>query len=166
MAGWDQNQPLGKSLYTKGPHHPLNFTSSAAALLPVAGPSKDGAPALPPSAQNLMKHALRGRWRLCSSPNPSISTANPLSSHMPSENHLFDGGDVHIETEGAGSRYHYTMHLSLKNATRSRTATKNNKLVWKGFWSYNHLTDDWSEFSLRNDKPFFFSRVKSYGLGY
>ena len=79
---------------SKGPHHPLNYTSSAAALLPVVGPSRDGAPAPPPSAQNLMKHALRGRWRLCSSPNSSASTTNPLSSRMPSENHLFDAGDL------------------------------------------------------------------------
>ena len=149
---------------SKGPHHPLNFTSSAAALAPPPAPGRDGVPAPPPSAQNLMKHALKGRWRLVSSSNPA--TASSLASHMPSENHLFDAGDLHIETEGGHSRYHYTMHLSLKNASRSRTATKNNKLIWKGFWSYNHLTDDWSEFGLKNDKPFIFSRVKSYGLGY
>ena len=75
-------------------------------------------------------------------------------------------GDLHIETEGAGPRYMYTMHLSLKSSSRSRTATKNNKLVWKGFWSYNSLSNDWAEFSLRNDKPFYFSRVRKYGLGY
>jgi len=75
-------------------------------------------------------------------------------------------GDLHIETEGAGPRYRYTMHLSLKSAGRSKHTTKNNKLNWKGFWSYNLLTDDWAEFNLRHDKPFYFSRVKAYGLGY
>ena len=32
-------------------------------------------------------------------------------------------------------------------------------MVWRGFWSWNRLTDDVAEFSLRNDKPFFWSRV-------
>jgi len=61
----------------------------------------------------------------------------------------------------------YTMHLSLKNGNaRNKFATKNNKLIWKGFWSYNSLANDWAEFQLRHDKAFWFSRVKSYGLGY
>ncbi|RMZ82200.1 hypothetical protein DV738_g1739, partial [Chaetothyriales sp. CBS 135597] len=156
---------------SKGQHHLVNSTSPGAAVLPAAGSSaKDSAPAfLSPAAQNIMKHALRGRWRLCaSSASPASSSphSHPLSSHLPAETQLFDAGDIHIETEGANTKYRYTMHLTMKNASRSRTATKNNKLVWKGFWHYNHLTDDWSEFSLRHDKPFFFSRVKSYGLGY
>ena len=41
---------------------------------------------------------------------------------------------------------------------------RNNKLGWKGFFSYNTLTGDWAEFTMRNTKPFFFSRVKSYGV--
>ncbi|KIV91734.1 hypothetical protein PV10_06243 [Exophiala mesophila] len=139
----------------------------------------------PPSAQQIMKHALRGRWRLC---HPSLETpteatdladqgaasiagatalrADALSLSSPSP--IISPGDLHIETEGAGPRYMYTMHLSLKSAgpVRSRHTTKNNKLVWKGFWSYNVLTSDWAEFHLKNDKPFFFSRVRGYGLGY
>ena len=112
----------------------------------------------PPTAQNILKHALRGRWRLC---HPSLETTQ-VGLHMASP------GDIHIETEaGAGPRYMYTMHLSLKTGnTRNKSATKNNKLVWKGFWSYNTITEDWAEFHLRNDKAFWFSRVKSYGLGY
>ena len=27
------------------------------------------------------------------------------------------------------------------------------------------LTDDWAEFGLRNDRPFMWSRVRSYGMG-
>jgi len=75
-------------------------------------------------------------------------------------------GDLHIETEGAGPRYLYTMLLSMESSSRSKHAVKNNKLQWKGFWSYNQLTNDWAEFQLKNDKAFFFSRVRSYGLGY
>jgi F-box protein 9 len=122
----------------------------------------------PPSVQQVMKHALRGRWRLC---HPSLEAADinaggaqaQLINPTP-----LSPGDLHIETEGAGPRYMYTMHLSLRSAGSARTkhTTKNNKLQWKGFWSYNLLTTDWAEFHLRNDKPFYFSRVKGYGLGY
>ncbi|KEF63470.1 uncharacterized protein A1O9_01448 [Exophiala aquamarina CBS 119918] len=176
--------------------HPLNFTSSAPALLRESGhpstpasQSVNNSVAPPPSAQQIMKHALRGRWRLC---HPSLDTpvvettdtaaatnnninvdinqattttaTNQTSSPTPP----ISPGDLHIETEGAGPRYMYTMHLSLKSAgsARSKHMTKNNKLQWKGFWSFNVLTSDWAEFQLKNDKPFFFSRVRGYGLGY
>lgn len=134
--------------------HPLNFTASAPALL-----SKDGQ-SLPPTAQNLLKHALRGRWRIC---HPSLTNTSPGAAIGANTG---AAGDLHIETEGVGPRYTYTLHLSIKSGAKSKQAVKNNKLVWKGFWSYNNLTDDWSEFLLKNDKPFWFSRVKSYGLGY
>lgn len=136
-------------------NHPLIHLSSASAPL-----SKDGT-APPPSAQNIMKHALRGRWRLC---HPSLTDTGAVASTGNQPDFL--AGDIHIETEGAGPRYLYTMHLSLKSSGRSKTAVKNNKLQWKGFWSYNCLTNDWAEFQLKNDKAFYFSRVKSYGLGY
>lgn len=70
--------------------------------------------------------------------------------------------DIYVETEGVGEKYMYRMDLTLRSAGKG---TKNNKIVWKGFHSYNKLTDDWAEFQLKNDKPFFFSRVKSYGIG-
>lgn len=116
---------------------------------------------VPHTSQSVMKQALRGRWRLC----------HPLSLEDRNVKEIATGGagmegDLHIETEGVGPRYMYTMHLSLKSSSRSKNSVKNNKLVWKGFWSYNQLTSDWAEFHLKNDKPFFFSRVKSYGLGY
>ncbi|KAK4945386.1 hypothetical protein LTR10_015281 [Elasticomyces elasticus] len=120
----------------------------------------------PPAAQHVMKQALRGRWRLCHpSLEPAVAETTPIDQPNPT---AISPGDLHIETEGAGPRYMYTMHLSLKNAgsARSKHTTKNNKLQWKGFWSYNMLTNDWAEFSLRHDKPFHFSRVKGYGLGY
>ena len=135
-------------------HHPLNFTSSAPALSGVPAQS------VPPTAQGLLKHMLRGRWRLC---HPSLGDDGSLSDIATGAS---DEGDLHIETEGAGPRYMYTMHLSLKSSSRSKHSVKNNKLQWKGFWSYNHLTNDWAEFRLKNDKAFLFSRVRSYGLGY
>lgn len=142
-------------------HHPLNFTSNAPAI--------GGAPAqtVPPTAQSLMKHALRGRWRLCHPSDDGNDATNGSAAEVPMSTAIAnEEGDVHIETEGAGPRYLYMMHLSLKSSSRSRHSVKNNKLQWKGFWSYNQLTNDWAEFQLKNDKAFFFSRVRSYGLGH
>lgn len=95
----------------------------------------------------VMSLALKGRWRV--SPHPDDPEADP------------DEGNLYVETEGVGPKYTYRMDLSLRSAGKS---TRNNKLVWRGFYSYNKLTDDWAEFGLKNDKPFFFSRVKSYGI--
>lgn len=109
---------------------------------------RNNAHAYLPSA--VMQTALRGRWRLSSAndhPDLALSDAE---------------GDLSVETEGVGAKYMYRMDLSLRSAGKG---IKNNKLVWGGFWSYNKLTDDWAEFSRRNEKPLFWSRVKSYGDG-
>lgn len=108
-----------------------------------------------PSA--VMNNALRGRWRL---------SGNVYDEDVPDE----DEGIVHIETEGADAerpqpKYIYKMMLEMKSAGKAPTAAQNTKLAWLGYWNYNKLTDDWAEFSLKNDKPFFWSRVKSYGNG-
>jgi F-box protein 9 len=109
---------------------------------------RDGSGASFPSA--VMKSALHGRWRM--------SSPSDLADVHPSEAE----GDVIVETEGVDPIYIYKMHLGLRSAGRG---AKNNKLLWKGYWSYHTLTDDVGEFTLRNDKAFFWSRVKSYGLG-
>lgn len=106
------------------------------------------APSLLPSA--VMKDALRGRWRL-SGPGDGVSVGEEAE------------GDVHVETEGVVPKYMWKMQFALGSAGRG---TRNNKLTWKGFWSYNRLTDDWGEFGLKNDKAYYWSRVKSYGMGY
>lgn len=95
-----------------------------------------------------MKDALLGRWRLT---GPDVGGV--------------DGGEkegtLEIETAGATPKYTYKMYMSVGSAGR---AARNNKLVWQGYWSYNRLTDDWAEFGLKNDRPFYWSRVKSYGM--
>ena len=106
--------------------------------------------AVPHLPSIVMQNALRGRWRL------STAGDNPEAGLKNAE------GTVFIETEGANLRYMYRMKLSLHTAGKG---AKNNKLVWQGFWSYNVLTDDIGEFSLRNDKAFVWSRVRSYGKG-
>lgn len=111
---------------------------------------RDGAAAHLPSI--VLRHGLRGRWRLSSMLDYPDGAAVPKDAE----------GELFIETEGPGPKYMYRMNLLLRSAGRG---TRNNKLVWKAFHSYNKLTDDWAEFGLRNDKPFFFSRVRSYGVG-
>ncbi len=111
------------------------------------GLHKDGAMSHLPGV--VMQSALRGRWRLAGAldhPDASISEVE---------------GDVLVETEGVG-KYTYRMDLSLRTAGKG---TRNNKMIWRGFYSYDRLTDDWAEFTQKNDKPYFFSRVKSYGVG-
>ncbi|KAI0977008.1 hypothetical protein F4678DRAFT_132056 [Xylaria arbuscula] len=127
---------------------------------------------------HVMAPALKGRWRLSSSrdyqdpANGDLGNRPPqiLPSNTPSSKSSTAAaptlseseGDLYIETEGVvGAKYTYRLDLSLRSAGRS---ARNNKLVWRGFWSYNRLTDDWAQFSLKNDKPFFFSRVRSYGV--
>lgn len=109
--------------------------------------------------QSVMKDALPGRWRL--SGNPYLT--RPSVTELGGGQELEPEGDIHIETLGVVPRYHYRMHLSISSAGKS-TGTRSNKLGWKGYWSYNKLTDDWAEFGLRNYKPFYWSRVRSYGV--
>ncbi|KAJ4266186.1 hypothetical protein NW762_004167 [Fusarium torreyae] len=116
-----------------------------------------------PSA--VMALALRGRWRLSSAADQDDPSAVILPTSATAGSHDRDRdpeGDLFIETEGVGSKYMYRMDLALRSAGKG---SRNNKLIWRGFYSYNKLTDDWGEFGLKNDKPFFFSRVKSYGFG-
>ncbi|TDZ40265.1 F-box protein pof7 [Colletotrichum spinosum] len=98
----------------------------------------------------IMQNGLKGRWRLSSTLDKPDAPLNEVE------------GDVFVETEGVGPKYMYRMELSMRSAGKG---PRNNKLQWKGFFCYNKLTDDWAEFTLKNDKPFFFSRVKSYGVG-
>lgn len=100
---------------------------------------------------SVMKDALRGRWRLS---GPFSSVKDPLTVEPEVE------GDVHVETEGVVPKYTYRLQLGLSHAGKG---ARNNKLAWKGFWSHNRLTDDWAEFGLKNDRAFYWSRVKSFG---
>lgn len=62
-------------------------------------------------------------------------------------------GRVDVETEppsGSMDRYVFRMQMRVRGVRASgRTGASNNKLVWEGFWSWNRLTDDLAEFSLR-----------------
>jgi F-box protein 9 len=98
-----------------------------------------------------MKDALLGRWRLTGPEIPGQEDAGEKE------------GTLVIESAGATPKYMNKMVLALATAGRG---AKNNKLTWQGYWSYNRLTDDWGEFGLKNDRAFYWSRVKSYGMGW
>jgi F-box protein 9 len=95
-----------------------------------------------------MKDALLGRWRLTGPEIPGVEDAEKE-------------GTLVVETAGATPKYTNKMVLSIGSAGRG---VRNNKLAWQGYWSYNLLTDDWGEYGLKNDRPFYWSRVKSYGM--
>ncbi|KAF3004968.1 hypothetical protein E8E13_008023 [Curvularia kusanoi] len=97
-----------------------------------------------------MKDALLGRWRLT---GPEVPEAEEGEKE----------GTLIIETAGATPKYFNKMVLNVSSAGRH---AKNNKLTWQGYWSYNRLTDDWGEFGLKNDRAFYWSRVKSYGMSW
>jgi F-box protein 9 len=117
----------------------------------------------------VMREALRGRWRLTGNPfgvnsrqNRGSYLDNEQAEDESTEETMEDEGDLVIETEGVNEKYIFKMLLAFASVGRG---TRNNKLARKGFWSYNKLTDDWAEFLLRNDRPYFWSRVRSYGSG-
>ncbi|KAI9722400.1 MAG: hypothetical protein M1828_004767 [Chrysothrix sp. TS-e1954] len=124
-----------------------------------------------PSA--VMGHALKARWRLTgpatngtdysfdSGKVPGAYTREPMGA---ASSTLEEEGGLHVESQGVTPKYLWLMRFAFGSAGR-KDGTRNNKLSWRGFWSYNKLTDDFGEFGLKNDRPFYFSRVKSYGIG-
>lgn len=107
-------------------------------------------------SSSFMQHALRARWRL-SSPADQVG-----GEEKDAASNLADAeGEVFVESDGGGN-YLFRMELSMRTAGK---AARNNKLSWRGFYSYNKSSEVWDECGLKNEKPFFFSRVKSYGFG-
>jgi F-box protein 9 len=110
----------------------------------------------------VMKDALAGRWRLTG----GKSSATLRSDGDAVEERAVDlggeeeqEGEVLIETQGVVPKYVYVMRLVVSSAGK---VTRGNKLAWKGFWSWNRLTEDWGKFELRNDRAFYWSRVRSF----
>lgn len=123
---------------------------------------KGGAMAHLPSS--VMQQALRARWRL-SSPADQVGgggEGGEKDAVRSNRSNLADAeGDVFVESDGGGN-YLFRMELSMRTAGK---AARNNKLAWRGFYRYNKSAEVWDECGLANEKPFFFSRVKSYGFG-
>ncbi|KAF5124156.1 F-box protein HRT3 [Metarhizium anisopliae] len=120
----------------------------------------DNAHAHLPSAA--MQRAYKGRWRLSLGAGGDTDAEQAGPPRGEEDDEQLREGDVTVETEGVDPKYMFRMDLSLRTAGK---AARNNKLVWRSFFSYNRLTDDWAEFTLKHDKAFFFSRVRSYGVG-
>ncbi|PYH96068.1 putative F-box protein [Aspergillus ellipticus CBS 707.79] len=147
------------------------------------GPDAGASDTIPPVAMGALKHAHRGRWRL-TKPAPASDSpdetpqSDPLSEYdsLPVKSQSReepDPRDLIIETEGSSPKYMYLLQLSLRSVSVSKPTnpnmkppnpSKNTKLVWKGYWSYNNLTDDWAEFGLKNDRAFVFRRVRGWGM--
>jgi F-box protein 9 len=143
-----------------------------------------GSAPVPPVAMQALKSALSGRWHL-SRPDaeededsefkdgPNLPPSAKEAKAKDNNSLDADPRDLVIETEGPYSQYTYVLHLGLRSSNPSRAVgskktppnvSKNTKLVWRGFWSYNKLTDDWGEFQLRNDRSFAFRRVRGWGM--
>ncbi|KAG0637625.1 hypothetical protein HOY80DRAFT_971873 [Tuber brumale] len=93
---------------------------------------------LPVSSTSWGKYVSKGRWRMDKDGQLDVETEAPMMD-----------------------KYLFRMALKVKAIRSGRRIGGVNKLVWEGFWSWNIISDDLAEFSLRNDKPFFFSRVGS-----
>ena len=90
----------------------------------------------PPPQTQWHRYVVRGRWR-------------------------FDGETVEVETEAAGMpQYLFKMEFSVSGMRGGGVVRGASKLEWKGFWSWNKLTDDMARFTGRNEKRFVFSRVR------
>ncbi|KAL4975879.1 hypothetical protein BDW66DRAFT_63167 [Aspergillus desertorum] len=129
---------------------------------------------VPPVAMDVLKRAQWGRWRLCKPASP-MDPPEQAEFSFPSKDGSAttpDPRDLVVETEGVKEKYVYVLHLTLRStAARPSSASpfhsnpsRNTKLVWKGYWSYDKLTDDWAEFGLKNDRAFVFRRVRGWGL--
>ena len=111
-----------------------------------------------------MKDALRGRWRISGPVDPLTPHSSPGSSDeeedaapvIPPDE---PEGDLHVETECVVPKYVCKMLFAFASAGRG---ARNNKLSWKGFWSYNKLSNDWAEFGSKNERAFVWSRVRSW----
>ncbi|KAF7587152.1 F-box only protein 9 [Aspergillus hancockii] len=134
---------------------------------------------LPTAAMEALKGSRRGRWRLAN-PFPLSDTGPsedaPTDTGLPSVSGKVDASDprdVIIETESVSPSSVNVLHLSLRSSSAHKSTTsiaaptnssKNTKLAWKGYYSYNKLTDDWGEYGLRNDRAFVFRRVRGWGM--
>ncbi|KAJ5888627.1 hypothetical protein N7495_008668 [Penicillium taxi] len=122
---------------------------------------------VPTIAMQSLKYGLRGHWHLTSPVPPETSDNEQITELTSTQQHSVDPRDLVVETEGVDSRYTNLMHLSLRSPSASKSLanpSRNTKLVWKGFWSYNKLTDDWGAFPLRNERAYVFRRVRGWGL--
>ena len=158
----------------------LSLTSTAEPLDVVPHLTKDAARAnYAPGSQlpaAVAKNALVGRWKLSrGSEHERIISEDHVRASVPHVKGLSRAGEAEeglltVETQAQDPKYQFTMLLALRSMGAGKREerdgapkrTRNNKLVWRGLWSYNKLTDDWASFGLKHDSAFKWSRVRSY----
>ncbi|CDK28820.1 unnamed protein product [Kuraishia capsulata CBS 1993] len=69
-------------------------------------------------------------------------------------------GVIRIEYEGFVPKYYFVDELQIVNGSKH---AKHHKLQWVSCYSVDKETTERGVFSMRNERPFAFSRVKSYG---
>lgn len=108
---------------------------------------------------HVMHLALRARWKLSSAADYESKEGDGEKGISLADSE----GDLFVEYDSSRN-YLYRMELSLRSAGKG---ARNNKLMWRGFYSFNKTSEVWEELTVKNDnsKPWFFSRVKSYGFG-
>ncbi|KAL3480695.1 hypothetical protein BJX99DRAFT_220099 [Aspergillus californicus] len=128
---------------------------------------------VPPIAMDALKRAQWGRWRLAKPTSQPDPPEEKSGYSFPNQDPTLDPRDLIIEAEGKGApKYIYVLHLALRSTTARPAnaspmhpnSSKNTKLVWKGYWSYDKLADGWTEFGLKNDRAFVFRRVRGWGM--
>lgn len=104
-----------------------------------------------------IKGMVSGRWRI---------VFNPLKYATSSPDSTNDFSRIQVEIEGSPviGKYTNTMDLSLKMRPKGVGGRRGfgDRLNWNSYSTLNRLTDDRADFQLKNDKPFYFSRVKAY----
>jgi F-box protein 9 len=138
----------------------------------------DGPP-VPAVAMNALHKAHRGHWHLAApvaqDSDESDSRTDLVASIVQKSSGAseYDPRDLVFETDGVGSNKTLIGHLGLRSSNTARAVgatksapntSKNTKLVWKGYWGYNEVTDEWVELGLRNERAFVFKRVRGWGL--
>ncbi|ODV98389.1 hypothetical protein PACTADRAFT_73962 [Pachysolen tannophilus NRRL Y-2460] len=68
-------------------------------------------------------------------------------------------GNISIKSEGSVKNYLFIENLSIKNSSKLR---KHNKLSWINYEFMDNETTELYEFDIKKEKPYIFSRVKSY----
>ncbi|KAJ3551479.1 hypothetical protein NP233_g13074 [Leucocoprinus birnbaumii] len=136
----------------------------------------------PQSIINMLKPSLRmkglyiGTWSLTGTeialsnlfdasgryPIPGLDDEPDLTSHPPSHHHHHHGHHHHSHSHGGGetspSRYVFVMSLGLK----SRPLGRWNRLDIHSYDTLNLETGDLTPVALKHERPFWFSKVKSY----
>ncbi|KAI9889722.1 MAG: hypothetical protein M1814_005021 [Vezdaea aestivalis] len=165
-------------LYRDGTALTLLSTIEPKEVVPVFSMESVEEGAVGEAGRAVTKYALRGRWRMSRGGLLNMDSQKMMhegdSLAKGAIDELHDDEEVeedeeegvlHVETQGADSKYIYKLELKMQN-TRGRggKGACNTKLEWRHFFIFNTLTGSRGKLDLPNDRAFVWSRVKRYGL--